>query len=274
MGILNVTPDSFADAGRHFDPDKAIARGLELFAEGADIVDVGGESTRPGATPVDTIEELRRVVPVVEGLAGHGRLSIDTRKADVARAAVEAGATLVNDVSASLWPVAAETGAGWIAVHMQGEPATMQQAPHYDDVVGEVRDFLVARAERALADGVDEVFIDPGFGFGKTLRHNLALLGRLDVLVATGFPVAMGISRKATIGRLMAASDAHIRQPHLPGFDGTSLVDEAEHLDPLPVDDRLTGSLAAATWALHQGVALVRVHDVRPTVHAARLVAA
>src|SRR5437773_7901039 len=166
MGVLNVTPDSFADGGRWFATDAAIARGLELASEGADIVDVGGESTRPGAEAVDEAEERRRVLPVVEALADTVRVSIDTRKPAVAEAAVAAGATLVNDVSASLYEVAAAAGIGWVAMHMQGEPRTMQQAPHYGDVVEEVRGFLVDRAARALDAGVAEVWIDPGIGFG------------------------------------------------------------------------------------------------------------
>jgi len=246
MGVLNVTPDSFSDGGTWLGPEAAVAHGLALVAEGADVVDVGGESTRPGAQPVEEAEERRRVLPVVEALAPHVRVSVDTRKAGVAEAAIEAGATLVNDVSASLHEVAAAGGAGWVAMHMQGQPATMQDAPHYDDVVTEVRDFLVARAEAATAAGVKEVWIDPGIGFGKTLAHNLALLRHLRALVATGLPVVVGTSRKGFIGAL--TGDA-------------------------PVDDRREGSLATATWALAQGAGMVRVHDVAPTVQAARLVA-
>jgi dihydropteroate synthase len=246
MGVLNVTPDSFSDGGTWLGPEAAVAHGLALVAEGADVVDVGGESTRPGAQPVEEAEERRRVLPVVEALAPHVRVSVDTRKAGVAEAAIEAGATLVNDVSASLHEVAAAGGAGWVAMHMQGQPATMQDAPHYDDVVSEVRDFLVARAEAATAAGVKEVWIDPGIGFGKTLAHNLALLRHLRALVATGLPVVVGTSRKGFIGAL--TGDA-------------------------PVDDRREGSLATATWALAQGAGMVRVHDVAPTVQAARLVA-
>jgi dihydropteroate synthase len=250
MGVLNVTPDSFSDGGKWLDPEAAVAHGLQLVAEGADVVDVGGESTRPGAAPVDEAEERRRVVDVVAALAPQVRVSIDTRKPGVARAAVEAGATLVNDVSASLWEVAAEAGVGWVAMHMQGEPATMQRAPVYDDVVVSVRDFLVERAEAARSAGVAEVWVDPGIGFGKTVDHNLTLLRRLSVLVATGFPVVVGTSRKSFLGRLTGAS-----------------ADQ-----PAPVDDRLEGSLATAVWSLAQGAAMVRVHDVRPTVQAARLV--
>jgi dihydropteroate synthase len=250
MGILNVTPDSFSDGGNWYETDRAVMRGREMIAEGADIVDVGGESTRPGAEPVDADEELARVVPVVEALAGEARISVDTTKETVAEAAVKAGASLINDVSASLWPVAGRLGVGWVAMHRQGTPATMQQAPHYTDVVREVSDLLVERARRAGAAGVDEVWIDPGFGFGKTLDHNLALLASLDELVATGFPVAVGTSRKSFLGRLGQAAD------------GT----------PAPVEERLPGSLATATWAMHQGARMVRVHDVAPTVQAAVLV--
>jgi dihydropteroate synthase len=246
MGVLNVTPDSFSDGGRWTDPEAAVARGLELVAEGADVVDVGGESTRPGADPVPEGEEIRRVVDVIAGLAPHVRVSVDTRKSAVAEAAADAGATLVNDVSASLWPVARACGTGWVAMHMRGEPQTMQASPRYDDVVGEVRGFLVERARAAREAGVEEVWIDPGIGFGKTLDHNLALLRHLGVLVRTGIPVLVGSSRKSFLGKL--TGDA-------------------------PVDDRLEGSVAAAVWALSQGVAMVRVHDVAETVEAVRLVA-
>src|SRR4051812_47540406 len=173
MGVLNVTPDSFSDGGRWPDADAAIARGLQLVAEGADVVDVGGESTRPGAEPVEEADERRRVLGVIEALAPHVRVSIDTRKAAVAEAALAAGATLLNDVSATLHEVAAAAGAGWVAMHMQGDPRTMQSAPAYDDVVAEVLQFVVARAEQAVAAGVQEVWIDPGIGFGKTVDHNL-----------------------------------------------------------------------------------------------------
>ena len=254
MGVLNVTTDSFSDGGRFDALDAAIARGHELVAEGADWVDVGGESTRPGAEPVAEAEELRRVVPVIEALAGGGlRVSVDTTKAGVARAAVAAGAQLLNDVSASLDDVAAELGVPWAAMHAQGDPRTMQVDPRYDDVVAEVRDHLVARAERARAKGVPEVWLDPGIGFGKTTDHNLALLAHLDAFVATGFPVLVGTSRKRFLGELLGRSD---------GGDG--LVD---------TDDRLEGSLATATWALACGAAMVRVHDVRATRHAVAVVA-
>jgi dihydropteroate synthase len=247
MGVLNVTPDSFSDGGRYLDPERAIAHGLALVEEGADVVDVGGESTRPGSAPVDEAEERRRVVPVIEALAPSVRVSVDTRSAAVAEAAVAAGATLVNDVSASLWPVAAEAGVGWVAMHMQGEPATMQRAPRYDDVVAEVGAFLRERAAPARAAGVDEVWVDPGIGFGKTLEHNLALLRCLDRLVADGLPVVVGTSRKRSLGQL--TGDA-------------------------PVDDRLEASVATAVWCVEQGAAMVRVHDVAPTVRALALLEA
>jgi dihydropteroate synthase len=247
MGVLNVTPDSFSDGGRWPDPDAAIAHGLALVAEGADVVDVGGESTRPGAAEVPVEEELRRVLPVVDALAGQVRVSIDTRKREVAEAALDAGATIVNDVSASLYEVAAVHGAGWVAMHMRGTPLTMQQEAQYDDVVSDVREFLLDRARLALAAGVTELWIDPGLGFAKTADHNLQLLARLDELVATGHPVLVGASRKSFIGRL--TGDA-------------------------PADDRLEGSLALAVWAMQKGASMVRVHDVRATVQASRLVAA
>src|SRR5205085_403635 len=178
MGVLNVTPDSFSDGGRWLDPGAAVAHGLTMVDEGADVVDVGGESTRPGAEPVAEDEELRRVLPVIAALAARVRVSVDTRRAVVAEQALAAGATLVNDVSASLWPVAAAggPGVGWVAMHMRGEPRTMQAAPEYHDVVAEVRAFLVDRAAAARDAGVAEVWIDPGIGFGKTATHNLALL--------------------------------------------------------------------------------------------------
>ncbi len=254
MGIVNVTPDSFSDGGRFFDPDQAIAHGRQLLAEGAAVLDVGGESTRPGADPVPLDEELRRVLPVVEALSAHGRVSVDTRKPEVARAAVAAGATLVNDVSATLWPVAAELGVGWVAMHMRGEPATMQTDPHYDDVVGEVVDFLEQRATTAAEAGVREVWVDPGIGFGKTLEHNLALLAHLDRIVALGWPVLVGTSRKGFLGRLLTASDGSAT--------------------PVPPDDRLAGSLATEVWAMHRGAAMVRAHDVEAAVQASRVVAA
>ncbi len=249
MGVLNVTPDSFSDGGRWLDPVAAVAHARQMVDDGADVVDIGGESTRPGAAAVDEEEELRRVLPVVEALAGLVRLSVDTRKAGVARAAVAAGATIINDVSAELWPVAAETGAAWVAMHMPADPAVMQQHAHYEDVVTEVRDYLVERAERARAAGVGEIWIDPGIGFGKTARHNLLLLRHLDRLVATGWPVLVGTSRKTFLGTLA------------PGSDGTAA----------PPGDRLEATVATTTWAMTQGVQMVRVHDVRPVAQASYL---
>jgi dihydropteroate synthase len=260
MGVLNVTPDSFSDGGRWLDPELAVAHARDLLVEGADVIDVGGESTRPGATPVGEDEELRRVLPVLEALAGTCRLSIDTRHEVVARRAVAAGASIVNDVSGALAHVAADTGTAWIGVHSRGVPATPASAAGYGDVVAEVRDELVAKAEAAVALGVGEVWIDPGLGFAKDLHHNVALIARLDALVATGFPVVLGASRKIFLGRLLAASDART----------------AVALDtpPVPAADRVEGSLAVAVWAMAVGVGMVRVHDVAPTVQARTLVGA
>jgi len=207
MGIVNVTPDSFSDGGHFLTTARAVEHGRKLIEDGAVIVDVGGESTRPGADAVSEEEELRRVLPVVEALAGDGAVvSIDTSKAGVARAAIAAGAAIVNDVSASIdmAEVAAETGAGLVIMHMQGTPRTMQSNPDYDDVVAEVRDFLVGRAELAVDRGVDrsQIAIDPGIGFGKTLEHNLELLTHLEVFVKAGYPVLIGTSRKSFLGLL------------------------------------------------------------------------
>ncbi len=257
MGVVNVTPDSFSDGGLYLDHGAAIARGLEIVAEGADVVDVGGESTRPGAEPVSVDEELRRVTPVVEALAPRIRVSIDTRKAAVAEAAIAVGATLVNDVTASLHEVvaAAGPGVGWVAMHMLGDPRTMQRDPRYDNVVDDVRRLLVDRADRARADGVEEVWIDPGIGFGKTVSHNWSLLRHVDALVGTGYPVLLGTSRKRFLGAVTAASDGA----------ATGEITAAA--------DRLEASVATAVWAMVQGVSMVRVHDVRSTVHAATVVA-
>jgi dihydropteroate synthase len=268
MGVVNVTPDSFSDGGRYVDHADAVEHGRALIAEGAAVIDIGGESTRPGAEPVDPIEEQRRVLPVVAALAPLARVSIDTRHASTARAAVDAGASIVNDISASLAPVVAELGVGWIAVHMKGDPRTMQESPSYHDVVSEVRDFLVGRADAAHAGGVDEVWVDPGFGFGKSLAHNMALLAHLDMLVAAGHPVVVGLSRKWFLGRLLANSDARAAAPPLPGLAPQEALRTADS------DDRLEGSIAGAVWAVAQGAQMVRVHDVRPTVDAVGLVAA
>jgi dihydropteroate synthase len=259
MGVLNVTPDSFSDGGRWLDAGDAVRRGRQLLSEGARIIDVGGESTRPGADPVPAEVEIDRVVPVIAGLvddvtAAGARLSIDTRHAAVARAAVAAGATIVNDVSASLHEVAAECGAGWVAMHMQGTPGTMQDSPTYDDVVDEVLASLVDRAGAARAAGVTECWIDPGIGFGKTFAHNWALLAHLDRFVATGIPVAVGTSRKGFLGAVCAEADAD------DGGDGA--------LAPTPPDDRLEGSVTTALWAATMGAAMIRVHDVDATVTA------
>jgi dihydropteroate synthase len=254
MGVLNVTPDSFYDGGRWYDRDAAVAHGLEMAREGADVVDVGGESTRPGAAPVEEAEELRRVVPVVselaQSLAGRARLSVDTRKRCVAEAALEAGASIINDVSAKLWPVAAAAGAGWVAMHIRGVPADMMSRAHYRDVVGEVSAYLVEKAEQAAAGGVKEIWVDPGIGFAKTAEHNLTVLARLRELVATGWPVAVGVSRKRFTGSVVSGSQD----------------------SPAPAADRLEASLAAAVWAMVCGVSMVRVHDVGATVQAAKLV--
>ena len=254
MGIVNVTPDSFSDGGRYLSPTTAIEHGRRLAAEGADVLDVGGESSRPGADAVDVETELARVIPVLEGLAPLGvRLSIDTTKAAVARAAVAAGASLINDVSASLEPLAAELSVGWIAMHRRGDPKTMQQHAHYDDVVAEVCRDLADAADRGRRAGVAEIWLDPGIGFAKTARHNLELLAHLDAVVGLGFPVCVGASRKRFLGELLAASEG------------------VDHVDD---DDRREGSLVAATTAMVAGATMVRVHDVRMTVHAARVVAA
>ena len=245
MGVLNVTPDSFSDGGRFIDPAAAIAHGRRLVAEGADVVDVGGESTRPGALAVPEDEELHRVLPVVRALAGEVTVSIDTRKAAVAEAAVDAGAVIINDVSATLGPVAAATGAGWVAMHSPADPSVMQQHATYGDVVAEVRDRLLGAAESARAAGVERIWIDPGIGFGKTAEHNWALLARLDELVASGWPVAVGTSRKNFLGLVTADADGAVPPP----------------------SDRVEASVATAAWAVTAGAALVRVHDVAPVAH-------
>lgn len=247
LGILNVTPDSFSDGGKHLVLDRAVARAFAMLDEGADMIDVGGESTRPGADTVSIDEEIRRVVPVIEAIAHRCPLSIDTRHEAVARAAVAAGAQIINDVSATLAGVAADTGAGWIAMHMQGLPETMQANPSYASVVDEVLSYLVERADHARSIGVARVWIDPGFGFGKTLEHNVALLAATERFVATGHPVAIGTSRKSMLGSLLSSSD---------GVDGVA------------VDDRIEASVATACYAAICGADLVRVHDVAATAKA------
>jgi dihydropteroate synthase len=260
MGIVNVTPDSFSDGGRFLDPDAAVAHGRELADAGADLLDVGGESTRPGAAPVGTDEELRRVLPVVTRLAADTTVpvSIDTIKARVAAGALTAGAVVVNDVSAGradadMFGVVADTGAGMVLMHMQGDPRTMQEDPRYDDVVDDVTSFLVGRLEAARAAGVrdDALCVDPGIGFGKLARHNLALLAGLPRLVErVGVPVLVGPSRKSFLGAVIAAATG----------TGTP-----------PPEARDDGTLATVVWSIDRGARVVRVHDVRPAVDAARL---
>lgn len=245
MGILNVTPDSFSDGGRHDDTAGAIAFGRAMIAAGADIVDVGGESTRPGSDPVGEAAELERVLPVVEALAGDVTVSIDTRHGSVARQAVAKGASIINDISASLHEVAAELGVGWVAMHMLGAPKTMQENPSYHDVVAEVLDYLVAKANRAVADGVERVWIDPGIGFGKTTEHNVQLMRQVGRFAGAGHPLVIGVSRKRFLGELLAASDG---------------------VEQVGTDDRLEGSVSLAAWSYAQGADIVRVHDVAATV--------
>jgi dihydropteroate synthase len=247
MGIVNVTPNSFSDGGRYFDRARAIEHGLRLHEEGADLVDLGGESTRPGADPVPLDEELARVMPVLEALVAKDiAVSIDTVKPEVMRAAIAAGCRVVNDVNALRAPGAAEAvargDAGLCIMHMQGTPATMQQAPHYDDVVGEVSSFLLARAAALEGAGVarERIVLDPGFGFGKTLEHNRTLFRALPQLAALGYPLLVGVSRKKMIG----------------DFTGRA------------VEDRVAGSVAAAVLAAQNGACVVRVHDVRETIDA------
>jgi dihydropteroate synthase len=261
MGIVNVTPDSFSDGGRYLDPGRAVEHGLELAAAGAAVLDVGGESTRPGSRPVPAEEQCRRVVPVVRRLAAEAGVpvSVDTTDASVAAAALDAGATVVNDITAGrgdpdLLPLVARSGAGYVFMHMQGTPATMQLDPRYDDVVAEVGAFLATRRQAALEAGIadDRLVADPGLGFGKTVAHNLTLLARLgDVARAAGVPVLVGPSRKGFIGVAGGAPGA-----------------------PLPVEEREDGSLSAVVWALDHGASIVRVHDVAPAVEALRVLRA
>jgi dihydropteroate synthase len=255
MGIVNVTPDSFSDGGLFLDADAAVAHGLALAEEGAAILDVGGESTRPGAATVAEEEELRRVLPVVQRLAAAGhRISVDTTKVAVARAALDAGATIVNDVSAfrfepGLAGLVAERGAHCCLMHMLGEPRTMQEDPRYDDVVSEVKAFLEERLAFAVGEGISEerVWLDPGIGFGKTVAHNLELLRRLREIVAVGRPVVVGTSRKSFLGRLAGGK---------------------------PEGERLPGTIATNVLALERGASIFRVHDVAPVVDALTVAAA
>lgn len=246
MGVLNRTPDSFSDGGAFTDFDAALAHARAMLAEGADIIDVGGESTRPGAAPVPAEEELKRVLPLVERLAGElgARVSVDTSKPEVMRAAVKAGAVMINDVYALRQPGAleatAESGVAVCLMHMQGEPRSMQKDPHYRDVTVEVRDFLLARVEACLGAGIprEAIALDPGFGFGKTREHNLTLLRRLPELAALGYPLLVGLSRKSLLGALLGGR---------------------------PVEQRLHASVAAATVAAMNGAHILRVHDVAAT---------
>lgn len=251
MGIVNVTPDSFSDGGRFLARDAAVAHGLRLREEGADLIDVGGESTRPGSDPVPADEELRRVIPVVEALAREGiAVSVDTMKPEVMRAAIAAGCAVVNDVNSFQAPGALEAVAaarvGVVAMHMQGTPRTMQAAPHYDDVVAEVGAFLRARAHALEQAGVapERIALDPGFGFGKALEHNKRLFRGLPALAAMGYPLLVGVSRKRMIADLTGGR---------------------------PVEDRTAGSVAAALLAAQNGAGLLRVHDVRETVDALKV---
>jgi dihydropteroate synthase len=256
MGVVNVTPDSFSDGGRFLDSGAAIAHGLQLQREGAEILDIGGESTRPGADPVPEAEELRRVVPVISGLVSAGvtaRISIDTTKAAVAAAALAAGATLVNDVSAlradlALAGLVADAGAEVCLMHMLGQPRTMQSDPRYDDVVAEVKAFLLERMAFAIDQGIaaERILLDPGIGFGKTGEHNLELLRRLEEIAAIGRPVVIGTSRKSFLGRIAGRE----------------------------VDDRLAATIASNVIAFERGASIFRVHDVAPVRDALMVAAA
>jgi len=252
MGIVNVTPDSFSDGGRHFDRASAVARARELVRQGAEIIDIGGESTRPGAEPVGEQEELRRVLPVIEELAPQIGIpiSIDTSKPEVARRALQAGASVVNDIAANreddaLWRLVAETGAGYVCMHMQGTPPTMQNAPTYQEVVAEVKGFWADRLGRLERAGVaaEQVVLDPGIGFGKSVEHNLQLLAAWPRLTKLKRPLLLGVSRKSFMGRLLGAE----------------------------VDSRLPASLACGCWAVQSGVQLIRTHDVAETLQAVRM---
>jgi dihydropteroate synthase len=258
MGIVNVTPDSFSDGGRHDSVEAAIAHGLLLVSQGANILDIGGESTRPGAAPVSLEDEIARTAPVIAGLRAAGwagPISIDTMKPEVAAVAIGAGANIWNDVSAlGFSPASVQTavdlGCDVVLMHMKGEPRTMQDAPHYEDVVSEVADWLALRAGEVMAAGVapDRIWLDPGIGFGKTAAHNMALTAHLERIGATGLPILYGASRKRTIAAI----------------------------DPKATDasDRLGGSLALALEAARRGAAILRVHDVRETVQALAVQAA
>ena len=252
MGIVNVTPDSFSDGGRFLNADAAVEHALRLVREGAEILDIGGESTRPGASPVSEEEELHRVLPVIERLIGQVKipLSIDTQKPGVARAALAAGASIVNDIAANrdddvMWRVVAEAGAGYIAMHMQGSPQTMQTSPNYRDVAQEVESFFVERLERLKNAGVapEQVALDVGIGFGKTLEHNLQLLASLRRFTKLQRPLLLGVSHKSFIGKLLGAE----------------------------ATQRVPAGLACACWAVEAGAKIIRTHDVAETVQAVRM---
>lgn len=252
MGVVNVTPDSFSDGGQFLDVDAAVDQALRLESEGAEILDIGGESTRPNAEPVTEAEEIRRVVPVIQRLASRARaaISIDTQKPGVAEAALDAGASIVNDIAANreddaMWRLVARTDAGYVAMHMQGAPKTMQASPHYEDVLAEVETFFQDRLARLAAAGVspEQVALDPGIGFGKALEHNLALLGGLFRFTKITRPILIGASRKSFMGKLLE----------------------------IETGDRLPASLACACRATEAGVQIVRVHDVAATVQAVRM---
>jgi dihydropteroate synthase len=254
MAILNVTPDSFSDGGQFFDPEEAVRAGLAMADARADVLDVGGESTRPGSDPVSSEEELRRVLPVIKRLAAEVDvpISIDTRRSEVATAALDAGACVVNDITAGRDPGMFETvrraDAGMVLMHMQGDPKTMQAEPHYEDVVGEVRSFLAERVEAAQAAGIprERLCIDPGIGFGKTLDHNLSLMRHIGGLGTVGRPILVGPSRKSFIGRLTEAD----------------------------VDQRMPGTAGAVAWLAANGAHVVRVHDVPEMLQVVRVVGA
>lgn len=254
MGVLNITPDSFSDGGKFCTVEAAVAQGRRMADAGASVLDIGGESTRPGSLPVPADEQIRRIRPVIEQLRDVAILSVDTRNAHVAQAALDAGANIINDISAGtadpgMFPLAVKVRAPIILMHMQGEPATMQAHPHYDDVVREVGDYLAQRARAAMAAGVDrpDILIDPGIGFGKTDAHNLELLRRLKELEQHGFPLVVGASRKAFIGRITGEN---------------------------PAESRLFGTAATVAWSAANGATLVRVHDVEPMVRVVRMVGA
>lgn len=253
MGILNVTPDSFSDGGSYTDLPKAVDRGLKMVEEGAALIDIGGESTRPNAEDVNDTEELRRVIPVIEALASQTSmpLSIDTRKVQVAREAIKAGAVVINDIEANrqdpaMWEVVADSGAGYVAMHMQGSPGSMQHSPHYGDVVADVTGFFKDRLAQILLSGVkkEQVMLDVGIGFGKTLDHNLALLRRLGEFHSLGQPLLLGVSRKSMFQTLLG-----VKSP----------------------TERMPAGIACACWAMRQNVAMIRTHDVGETVQALRM---